>query len=743
MPKLHPDGPPPFTALDTETTGLDLHHGARPYFAALAGSDGSLRWWEWDVDPLTRRPRIPKGDLAALAGAIADADELVLHNAKFDFSALQTISKACAAAWDWSRVRCTLKAAHLLRSNARKDLTTLSEVWLGWDLQPFEERLEAAVRECRRLAKKFLPDWRIADEGLAEMPSYAANKRKKKGEKDDDAAKDRWKADGWLPRALAAELDYPQPDPVCEGGLMEGHDWEEEDGRREKCRNCGGHFWWVALREYALADPTATAALWPLMRAEIVKQGLWEIYLASCEVLPVACVMERRGVTTLAANHASLRTELTTRRAEAEAVCVSIAADAGYALTLPKSGVNKSLRRLLFGTPEAGGRDAAMPLPVFDDKISIKTGDPALDDDVLERYETTLRAGSPALSFVRNFRTTRKAGTYLSYLENYERFWVPLDVENARGERLWKLLHPQLNPCGTVTLRWSSSNPNEQNIGKKELFGAQLRSVFGPAPGREWWSLDYQNIELRIPAYEAGEEKLTYVYENPKEPPYYGSYHLVTFDLLWPELFAKHGKKVKEPEFFAATNYQWVKNGNFARQYGAQRDKVNRTYRHPEAWDRLAAGFPKIDALSSRYLDMANRLGYVETIPDKDVCPHRGYPLACKISEWGKVVPTTPFCYHVSGSACWVMGKAMVACQRKLDEWADDGFDAWMPLQVHDELVFDLPRRGCPKADPKGSNLGRMVEIAEIMSAAGNGIGIPCPVAIEYHAEDWSKSIVL
>ena len=72
-----------------------------------------------------------------------------------------------------------------------------------------------------------------------------------KGEKDDDADKDRWKADAWLPRALAAELDYAQPDPVCEGGLMEGHDWTEEDGLRTKCRNCGGHFWWVALREYA------------------------------------------------------------------------------------------------------------------------------------------------------------------------------------------------------------------------------------------------------------------------------------------------------------------------------------------------------------------------------------------------------------------------------------------------------------------------------------------------------------
>mgnify|MGYP001611050659 FL=1 len=50
-------------ALDTETTGLDLYHGARPYLVTTALEDGTNRGWEWDGDPYTRRVLYRKGDL--------------------------------------------------------------------------------------------------------------------------------------------------------------------------------------------------------------------------------------------------------------------------------------------------------------------------------------------------------------------------------------------------------------------------------------------------------------------------------------------------------------------------------------------------------------------------------------------------------------------------------------------------------------------------------------------------------
>lgn len=285
---------------------------------------------------------------------------------------------------------------------------------------------------------------------------------------------------------------------------------------------------------------------------------------------------------------------------------------------------------------------------------------------------------------------------------------------------------------GTNTLRWSSSNPNSQNISKKESFN--LRRCFGPAPGREWWSLDYQNLELRIPAFEAGEDELIEVFLHPERPPYFGSYHLAVFDTLHPELFARHGKAVKT--LFEATWYQWVKNGNFATLYGAQEAKADATYRVPGAFRRIQGRFRKMAALSDRMKAQADRLGFVETIPDRSVDPARGYPILTARTEWGRVLPTTPLNYHIQSTAMWCTARAMVRCQERLDEWrAGDGFDGHMVLQVHDELVTDFP------FSENMGNLWRVKEIARLMEMSGEGIGVPTPVTVEYNPVNWADGV--
>ena len=50
-------------ALDTETTGLDFEHGAKPFMVQVCDEGGNQQWWEWQVDPLTRQPKIIKNDL--------------------------------------------------------------------------------------------------------------------------------------------------------------------------------------------------------------------------------------------------------------------------------------------------------------------------------------------------------------------------------------------------------------------------------------------------------------------------------------------------------------------------------------------------------------------------------------------------------------------------------------------------------------------------------------------------------
>lgn len=307
----------------------------------------------------------------------------------------------------------------------------------------------------------------------------------------------------------------------------------------------------------------------------------------------------------------------------------------------------------------------------------------------------------------------------------------------------WYVLHPNLNPTGTSTLRWSCSNPNEQQISKQE--GYNLRYGFGPGPGREWWSGDAQNIELRLPAYEAGETEMIQLFERPNDPPYFGSNHLLVFDTLHPEKFAKHGKEVKK--VFESTWYQWTKNGNFAVQYGAiDRDDgegtADRAYHVPGAQKRIKARFNKIAGLNDRCIAYAEKYGYVETMPDKTVDPKRGYPLLCTRTEYNRILPTVPLNYRIQGTAMWWMMKAMIRCQEYLDELnRSDPRGFYLIMQVHDELVFDFPKgRG---KEPHREHLPKIRALRRMMEEGGQDIGIPTPVSFKYHPNNWSEEVAI
>jgi DNA polymerase I-like protein with 3'-5' exonuclease and polymerase domains len=522
-----------------------------------------------------------------------------------------------------------------------------------------------------------------------------------------------WKFDSWLPRVIA----------------------------KEKCYSTIGssrHLWWSVCSNYANVDSESTLNLFKVQRERLKKLGLWEIYLERLKVLPIVYGMKNRGITLNYDRLEELYSTYTEKSAQAGCVCINVAKSFGVALELPKSGNNKSLTEFVFG-----------PLGLKSHKRSKKTGKPSMDKSVLEEWEATLPKHSKALAFVRALKGKRKRDTALSYLEGYERFWLELR-DTTEGRRtddkagVWRVLHPSLNPTGTDTLRWSSSNPNEQNISKQE--GFNLRYCFGPAPGREWWSLDAKNIELRIPAYEAGETEMIDLFENEDREPYYGSYHLLIFDTLHPDKFAKHSIDCKK--VYESTWYQWTKNGNFAVQYGAveQSGTADRAYHVPGAQKRIQKRFNKIRKLNELMVKHAQEYGYVETIPDRTIDPKRGYPLLCSRTNYNRVLPTVPLNYHVQGTAMWWMMKAMIRCQEYLDEdnrRYKPAYRAYMVMQVHDELVFDFPKRKPfgNKKDTVSGNLHKIKQIQDLMERGGDDIGIPTPVDIEYHPDNWSEGV--
>lgn len=703
-------------AFDVETTGRDLRHGARPFFVTvcdeerLASGEPPVHW-EWDVDPLTRMPVVLPEDLDEIASVVSEADGIVMQNGKFDVAAIATVAPDVAKSWPWEKTEDTIIAGHLLKSTPPHDLTSMCEDYLGVSIKPVEDALHEAVREATKRARKVFSDWRVASRDMPDLPSNDGKV---------------WMCDYWLPRAYAKAANF---EPA--------------------------HAYWWALSDYADTDSPSTLALWKVMRRLLNEQGLWKIYEGVRRRLPeVTYAMESRGVTYSDARRSELRAEFVADCARYGRLCTSIASSLGHELEMPKgASPNKSLRTFMF--------DVLKVPPIQNEKA--KTDAPTLNKDALAEYLVTLPANSKSYLFVKSLVSKRSRDSSVSFMDSYAHFAVPTYWwESGRGTVRGDVvkLYPSLNPTGTSTLRWSCENPNEQNISKKEIQcgecdgegetgngvcrrckgkGVEPRTVrylFGPAPRREWWSLDAKNIELRIPAYASGQRELIDLFERPDDPPYYGSNHLLVFDVLHPELFKKHGKDCKK--LFAATWYQWVKNGNFAVQYQAGDKTADRAYHVPGARQMVKSKFDKLEGLNQRCIAQANRCGYVTTMPDRDVDPDRGYPLWCRLGKYGKVKPTLPLAYFTSGTAMQWTVKAMVRCHDQLKAWRrNDGFDGFLTMQVHDECVFDFPH------SPGMGNLPRIRQIAKLMERGGEDIGIPTPVNVEYNEHNWAEGVTV
>lgn len=663
-------------AVDTETTGLDFRHGVKPFLVTIAYEDNTQQYWEWPVNPYTRQPFIETKDLEEIQSEIDNAETVVFHNSKFDINALETIGIRV----DWNTVHDTLFSAHLLESNARKSLSAQCLRWLDLDIYKAEHDLDNAVKKARNWCRTHYKDWWLSSLDDPNMPS---NKQKAH------------KADMWLPQCVAEVEEYPKD-----------------------------HEWYTVCSTYANCDSACTLGLFLVHRLRMQEQGLEKLYEERRKLLPVTHKIEHNGLTLCKRRQRQLEKDYRKSIDRDSRTCINIARKHKYDLTIPKSGNNNSLREFVFDV---------LKLPVV--KRTPKK-QPSLDSSVLENYRATLEPRSLEKTFVDRLAAIRSRSTALNYMESYTKFTLPIEEQSNQ----WGVVYSSLNVVGTDTLRCASHNPNSQQISKKKDFN--LRYIFGPAPGREWWSLDAKNIELRIPAYESGEPKMVEIFEAPDEPPYYGSYHLLIFSLLHPDKWnSKDPDSLKNcKEEYAATWYQWTKNGNFADQYNAGALTTDAAYHVPGGQKIVKSELPLREKLNKYWIDHAQRWGYVETLPDMTVDPNKGYPLKIKKNEWGRVKPTLPLNYHVQGTAMWVMLQGMVKVQSYLDELnPKTGFDGKIIAQVHDEILLDFPQK-----EDKG-NLSIMMEIKEILDSIGYNLKpqIPIPFGISYHPNNWSEEEVI
>ena len=235
-------------------------------------------------------------------------------------------------------------------------------------------------------------------------------------------------------------------------------------------------------------------------------------------------------------------------------------------------------------------------------------------------------------------------------------------------------LHTSFSQTIAATGRLSSEKPNLQNIPVRSEDGRRIRRAFVPSEGRCFLAADYSQIELRIMAHLSGDTQLLDAFREGQD------IHTRTAS----ELFTVAPSAVSSEMRVVA------KTINFGVLYGMSAFRLARdlkmSNREAKAFiDRYFHRYPGVRDWKDMTLQAARIHGYVETLlgrrrplPDLGSSNHSARTAAERMAV------NTP----VQGSAADVVKLAMLACERDL---VAAGLDAEVLLQVHDELIFELP----------------------------------------------------
>jgi DNA polymerase I len=329
----------------------------------------------------------------------------------------------------------------------------------------------------------------------------------------------------------------------------------------------------------------------------------------------------------------------------------------------------------------------------------IKTGY-STDVSVLEK----LQGDHPVVDAILEYRTLSKLkNTYVDSLPS-------LADSNQR-------IHTDFNQAIATTGRLSSSNPNLQNIPIRTAFSRQIRAAFVPEPGWLLVAADYSQIELRILAHLSQEPVLVETYRNNQD------IHTLTARLL----FEKETISSEERRMAKVINFGVIYGmgaSRFAREAGVSRleaqgfiDRFNERY--PLVFEYLLR--MQREAIANGYVTtIKGRRRYFNFTTDKLIRLRDKDPDEIDLSkikspgQYDAGLLRAAANAPIQGSSADIIKIAMVKLHEVLK-----GYQARLLLQVHDELVFEVPPDEWEELQPK------------VKSAMESAVELTVPLVVE------------
>ncbi|HJO69664.1 MAG TPA: DNA polymerase I [Rhodospirillales bacterium] len=397
-----------------------------------------------------------------------------------------------------------------------------------------------------------------------------------------------------------------------------------------------------AALAYAAEDADVTLALHRLLKPRLVPERLVSVYeTLERPLIPVLRDMERAGIRVDAAELKRLSADFEKRLADLE---VEVHALAGHEFNV---GSPKQLGEVLFDEMSIpGGRRGRTG--------AYATGADVLDDLAAQGIEIAAR--------MLDWRQLAKLkSTYADALIQ------EINPETGR-------VHTSYAMAGASTGRLASTDPNLQNIPVRTEEGRKIRRAFVAEDGHVLLSADYSQIELRLLAHVAGIDALKSAFANGLD------IHALTASQVFgvpvegmDPLVRRQAKAINFGIIYGISPF------GLARQLGIGRSEAGQYI------DAYFARYPGIREYMDRTVDGARKTGYVTTpfgrrchvpgIRDKSP-PRRNFSERAAINA------------PLQGGAADIIKRAMIRIPGALE---GARLNAVMLLQVHDELIFEVP----------------------------------------------------